>query len=125
MSNEDQDMQIEAVTMAGVERAHASLNAAFNAIAMDRDVDPIAPDVELARGYIAEARGFLQPGGGHDGHDDAATAARAVLPRLERALQLLDELAVAGDPVHVTPLLDELGIAMDHVETALAAVGWS
>jgi hypothetical protein len=47
-----------------------------------------------------------------------------VLPRLDHALALLDALELAPDVAHVQPLLDELGIAMDHVETLLAAVGW-
>ncbi len=124
MSERDETMQIETVNMQGVERAHGALNAAYNALAVDRDVDPLLPDVRLARGYVTEAQRELTPTAGHDGADDALAAARAVLPRLEHALQLLDELAVTQDAVHVTPLLDELGIAMDHVEQALAAVGW-
>ena len=117
-------MQVETVNMGGFERAHGALNAAYNALAVDRDKDPIAPDVRLARGYVTEAQRELAPATGHDGAEDALAAARAVLPRLDRALQLLDELAVTQDIMHVTPLLDELGIAMDHVEQALAAVGW-
>lgn len=116
--------QVGAVDMARIEQVHATLNAAYNAIAMDRETDPVARDVVLARGYVSEARATLVPAGGSDGQEDAAVAARTVLPRLDRALQLLDELEVSKDPAHVAPLLDELGIAMDHVEQALAAVGW-
>jgi hypothetical protein len=117
-------MQIEAVNMGRVERAHASLNAAYNAIATDRVPETLVRDCGFARDYLAEAHRELQPGSGHDGPDGAAAAARSVLPRLERALQLLDELQTTSDVQHVAPLLDELGIAMDHVEQVLGAVGW-
>jgi hypothetical protein len=116
-------MQIEAVTMAGVERAHGALNAAFNALATEGETTRMPHDVRLAKGYVQEAVTELHPAAGHDGADAALAAARAVLPRLERALQLLDELMVTTDPAHLAPLLDEIGIAMDHVEQALAAVG--
>ncbi|MCB0880048.1 MAG: hypothetical protein KDC46_13840 [Thermoleophilia bacterium] len=117
-------MQVETVNMGGFERAHGAMNAAYNALALDRDKDALDPDVRLARGYLQEAHTELTPIAGHDGADAALVAARAVLPRLEHAMKLLDELAVTKDALHVTPLLDELGIAMDHVEEALAAVGW-
>jgi hypothetical protein len=116
-------MQIEAVTMGGVERAHGAINAAYNALATDGEQTRVPQDARLARDYVEEACTELRPAGGHDGADAATAAARAVLPRLERALQLLEELMVAPDTAHVAPLLDELGIAMDHVEQALAAVG--
>lgn len=124
--NEDSHMDIEpitAVTLSRVETAHGSINAAYNALALDRTRDPLDADVKLARGYLNDARTHLTPGEGHDGQDDALAAARAVMPRLDRAMQLLDELEVSKDPAHVAPLLDELGIAMDHVEQTLAAVG--
>ena len=101
-------MQVETVNMGGFERAHGAMNAAYNALALDRDKDALDPDVRLARGYLQEAHTELTPIAGHDGADAALVAARAVLPRLEHAMKLLDEL----------------GIAMDHVEEALAAVGW-
>jgi hypothetical protein len=126
---DDTSMQIDAltpgaITMGGIERAHASLNAAYNAIATDRLPETLVRDCGLARDYVTEARQELQPASGHDGPDGALAAARAVLPRLERALQLLDELQTTHDVEHVAPLLDELGIAMDHVEQALGSVGW-
>ncbi len=117
-------LQPVGVDMAHVEQAHAALNAAYNAVAVDRRPATLVRDTNLARGYVHEARIALTPTTGHDGRDEAAKAARAVLPRLERALQMLDVLAATRDPLHVEPLLDELGIAMDHVEAALAAVGW-
>ncbi len=111
--------------MAYIEAAHASVNAAFNAIAMDRtSAPPTAKDVELARDYVTEARQAIVDLAGHDGPDDAALAARAVMPRLDRAMAILDELGQSHDPRLVQPLLDELGIAMDHAEAALGAVGW-
>lgn len=112
--------------MAYIEAAHASVNAAFNAIAVDRaPAAPPAPkDVDLARDYVTEARQAIIGLAGHDGPDDAALAARAVLPRLDRAMAILDELGQSRDPLLVQPLLDELGIAMDHAEAALGAVGW-
>ncbi len=116
-------MEIMQVNMGSIERVQGSLNAAYNALALDRDTDALVPDVRLARDYVNEARGELDPGAGHDGADAAATAARFVLPRLDHALKLLDELEVTADPAHVAPLLDELGIAMDHVEQALAGAG--
>jgi hypothetical protein len=108
--------------MANLDRAHASLNAAYNAIALDRDTDPLQHDVKLAHFYVREAMSELTSG--HGGPSDAGAAARFVLPRLEHALQLLDGLGATADPTNIAPLLDELGQAMDHVETALAAVGW-
>ncbi len=110
--------------MAHIEAAHASVNAAFNALAMDRTTAALPRDVKLARGYVGEARLALTELAGHDGQDDAAAAARAVLPRLDRAMAILDELGQSHDPRLVQPLLDELGIAMDHAEAALGAVGW-
>lgn len=116
-------MQIDAIahdpmpTLASVERAHAALNAAYNALT----VDSRPSDVGLAQRYVREARTELT---GHDGPADATAAARAVLPKLEHALQLLEALGASRDPLHVGPLLDDLGSAMDHVEAVLASVGW-
>ena len=112
------------VSMGNVERAHSAMNAAYNTLAVDTTRDTIPENVNLARGYLSEARGELVPGAGHEGPCEAAVAARAVLPRIERAFQLLDALGASRDPHHVAPLLDEIGIAMDHVEAALAAIGW-
>jgi hypothetical protein len=113
------------VTMAHVERAHSSLNAAYNAVTAHDQPVPSGPGViQLAREYVDEARRELHLDDGHAGNDVARTAARAVLPRLERALQLLGRLEVERDAAHLTPLLDEIGAAMDHVEEALVAVGW-
>lgn len=119
-------MQIEAPapsdrSMWNVERAHAALNAAYNSLADDTGRVPLVTDIGLAQQYVREARTELA---GHDGPTDASVAARAVLPRIEHALQLLDALGMSRDPRNVAPLLDELGGAMDHVEAALAAVGW-
>lgn len=112
------------VTLRGVEATHSALNAAFNALALDRESDDLSTDTALARGYVSEARTYLVAGHGNDGQDDALTAARFILPRLDRALQLLDELEVTKDAMHITPLLDEIGIAMDHVEQTLTAAGY-
>ena len=120
-------MQIDTIDRTGLGRLEAardSMNAAYNALALDRQTDPLTRDVALARGYMCEARDAVAPLGGSDGLDDATFAARGVLPRLEHALQLLDAMGVAPDPLHVAPLLDELGFAMDHVEQALAGAGW-
>jgi len=120
-------MKIESVTadrmplMGNVENAHAAVNAAYNALALDRTPAALPANAKLARQYVAEAHQELA---GHDGLSDANDAARAVLPRLEHALALLDALGIAPDPINVAPLLDELGVAMDHMEAALAAVGW-
>ena len=111
-------------SLADVERAHASLNAAYSAIATDRIPQTLAQDARLARGYVHEARAHLHAGTGHAAADGARVAARAVLPRLEHALRLLELLATTRDQAHVDPLLDELGAAMDHVEAALAGAGW-
>jgi len=117
--------EVHGVTMANVARAHEAMNAAYNALALDRDTDSLVNDVELARTYVSQAKTELgAPGAGHEALDAARVAARAVLPRLDHALVLLNALAVTPDPLHVAPLLDELGIAMDHVETALAGAGW-
>lgn len=108
-----------------LEEAHAGLNAAYNALAVDLLEERLAADAALARDYVAEARAALAGGlAGQRPAGEAAAAARAVLPRLERALMLLDRLCAAPDPLHVAPVLDELGLAMDHVERALGAVGW-
>lgn len=115
--------------IAFVEKAHAAINAAFNALAADEAPRELQSSVLLARGYVGEARTALATvptdgGAGHDGPDDASAAARAVLPRLDHALVLLEALGVAPDPANVAPLLDELGLAMDHVEETLVAAGW-
>lgn len=112
------------VTMGDVARAHESLNAAFVAIAADRIPQTVAQDALLARGYVHEARAHLYAGTGHAASDAARAAARAVLPRLDHALRLLDLLATTRDETHIQPLLDELGTAMDRVERALAGAGW-
>ena len=121
-------MLIEAIrpvtSMWNIDRAHDSINAAYNAIAVDRRPATLVHDVGLARGYLHEARAEVAPAAGHDGPDDATRAARAVLPRLDHALVLLDALEAFPDAQHIEPLLNELWIAMDHVEDALAAVGW-
>lgn len=111
-------------SMADVERAHASLNAAYSAIAADRIPQTLARDADLARGYVHEARTHLHAGTGHAATEGARAAARAVLPRLDHALHLIDLLATTRDQSHIDLLLDELGTAMDHVETALAGAGW-
>ncbi len=111
-------------SMADVERAHASLNAAYAAIAADRIPQTLVRDAGLARGYVHEARTHLHVGAGHAAADEARAAARAVLPRLDHALRLLELLTTTSDQTHVDLLLDELGTAMDHVETALAGAGW-
>ena len=120
-------MQIDPFTgqppMAHIERAHASINAAYDAIALDRETDDLATDVPMARRYLTQARTELEPMG-HEALDDASRAARAMLPRLDHALALLEALGTANDPDHVRPFLDELGIAMDQAEAALAGVGW-
>jgi hypothetical protein len=107
----------ELVSMGHVERAHAATNSAYNALSD-------ASDLTLARSYVTEARGELAPLAGHDGPDDAGAAARAVLPRLDRALTLLDSIGAARDQQHLVPLLDQLGQAMDSLESVLAGVGW-
>jgi len=113
------------VSMGDVSRAHESLNAAYAAIATDRVPDRLPEDVVLARGYVREARGFLTVGaGGQAGRDAARVAARDVLPRLDHALMLLDLLDTTRDQQHVDPLLDEIGAAMDRVESVLAGAGW-
>ena len=122
-------MNIEAVSpttrgLAGLQAAHGSMNAAYNALAMDRDKDPIGQDIDLARGYVREATQAIATAGGNDGLTDAMHASRAVLPRLERALMLLDALGMTPDPAHVATLLDEIGTAMTHVEEVLAGAGW-
>lgn len=60
--------------MAGVERAHASLNAACNALATARGELPSPHDIGLARGYVADACRELQASRGRGG-DAAAVAA--------------------------------------------------
>lgn len=124
-------MQIEslpsttaAFSMANVGRAHSAMNAAYNALAVDRRPETLVADAQLARDYVDEARAELTPGAGHEASDDARAAARAVLPRLDHALALLAALQVAPDPLRVTPLLDELGVAMDRVEAAMTGAGW-
>lgn len=107
-----------ALTMGNVERAHGALNAAWNAIS------PGQPRLDLARDYLAEASEALAVGGGHDGPEDALVAARLMLPRVTRASRLLDELGVAPTPVQLQAVLDEVGVAMEHAEEALGAVGW-
>lgn len=111
----------DTASLTHVDRAHAALNAAYNALAVDRDATTLPRDVGLAQRYVREAHDALT---GSDGPSDASAASRAVLPRLEHALQLLDALGTSHDPRNVAPLLDEIGLAMDHVESALAAVGW-
>ncbi|MCW2921348.1 MAG: hypothetical protein JWL76_1222 [Thermoleophilia bacterium] len=111
-------------SLGDVARAHESLNAAYSAIAADRIPQTLAQDARLARGYVHEARAHLYTGAGHSGTDAARAAARAVLPRLDHALRLLDLLATTRDQTHVQPLLDELGAAMDRVESVLAGAGW-
>lgn len=123
----DDDMQFDVTAVQAATGANAAIgrlavardamNAAYNAMAA-------APNLELARGYVREAREAVRAVTGTEARDDAAAAARAVLPRIDHATQLLDGLGVNPDPVHVAPLLDELGLAMDHIEQALAAVGW-
>lgn len=117
-------IQPTTLTMADVERAHASLNAAYAAIVTDRVPQKLAQDARLARGYVHEARAHLHAGNGHAAPDSARAAARAVLPRLDHALRLLELLATTRDQAHIDPLIDELGAAMDHVEEALAGAGW-
>ena len=123
-------MQLEAITPAApvslgaIERARDSMNAAYNAIAVDRVDDTLARDTGTATGYLHEARTHLQTCVAHAASTDARAAARAALPRLDHALQLLATLAVAPDPDHLTPLLSELGTAMDHIEAVLAGAGW-
>lgn len=123
-------MQVEPLTtqpgfsMANIGRAHSAMNAAYNALAVDRRPETLVQDAQLARDYVAEARTELEPGAGHEAADDARAAARAVLPRLDHALALLAALQVAPDPMRVTPLLDELGVAMDRVEAAMSGAGW-
>ena len=112
------------VSMGDVSRAHESLNAAYAAIATDRVPDRLPEDVVLARGYVREATQAIATAGGNDGLTDAMHASRAVLPRLERALMLLDALGMTPDPAHVATLLDEIGTAMTHVEEVLAGAGW-
>jgi hypothetical protein len=120
-------MEISAVQPAGlatIERAHGAMNAAYNALAGDRDAGMLPTDVRLAHDYISEARSELDVFAGHDAPDDAKASARAVLPRLQHALLLLDALSITPDPEHIAPLLDEIGFAMDHVESAMAGAGW-
>lgn len=123
-------MEIDAITQATPARGighwqtmHASLNAAYNAIAVDRQPDAVEQDVELARGYVNEAFVAGRQLLGHDGLDDAHASAQHVLPRLEQALHLLEQLGANKDAAHVTPLLEQLGVAMDLVEQVLAGVG--
>lgn len=117
-------MQIEPTTqnaaapLWNLERARDAMNAAYNALSVD------APIAGVATSYVHEARREIVATAGHEAPDGARAAARAVLPRLDHALTLLATLATATDPMHVTPLLDELGFAMDHVETVLAGAGW-
>lgn len=110
--------------MGEVERAHSSMNAAFGALTSRSGVPVATHDVTLARAYVGDAHASIAIVAGTDGPHDAAIAAREMLPRLERAIAILDQLGQAHDHRLVQPLLDELGIAMDHAEAALAAVGW-
>ena len=48
-----------ATTLGDVARAHESLNAAYGAIAADRAPATLPRDVDLARGYVHEARTIL------------------------------------------------------------------
>ena len=123
------NMQIEHVNptvgLGHLESARDAMNAAYNAIALNRGtVGELAAGVPLAREYVSEARDTVAAAEGHEAVDDAHRAAREVLPRLEHAVQLLDALGIQPDPEHVTPLLDEIGIAMDRVEAVLAGAGW-
>ena len=111
--------------MGNVERAHSALNGAYNALALGRDEDrPGPPDVGDARDWLAAVHEELTPLAGHDGPDDATAAARAILPRLDRIRTLLEGLGTGATAAHVDAVLQEIGVAMDHAEEALAAVGW-
>jgi hypothetical protein len=120
-------VQITAIPagMGNIERAHSALNGAYNALALGRAAGrATAPAIIDARDWLAEVHEQLTPLAGHDGPDDAAAAARAILPRLDRMRALLEGLGATDDAAHVDALLQEIGVAMDHAEAALAAVGW-
>lgn len=109
-----------------LEDVRDQLNAMTNDIATALSTPPLSrtPWSQHARN-IAASQHALREVSGHDGRDDAALAAREVLPRLSRIALLVDALHVRTIDQHdVDLLLLDLGAAMDRIERVLNAAGF-
>jgi hypothetical protein len=109
--------------LAGLADANEWINDAYNAMTEYR-LAPSSAATTRARESLCFATRGLDRLAQHLGVDESAQAARLVLPRIERAQQLLARLEVAPDERHLVPLLNEFDAAMDHLEAALGAAGW-
>lgn len=93
---------------------HAALNAAYNALAVDRSVETLRRDARLACEYLAEARAAIEAIG------TSGSRLSAAVPGMTRASMLL---SVEPDELRVAEALAQIGSAMDEVERALAEAG--
>lgn len=106
-----------------LEAAHGLLNAAYGAIATTQPgiVTPAWNDqIALIQKAQLNVQGVLAG----DARADAVRAAREVLPHITRAAEVLAAIHRPVTPAELQPLLDDMGAAMDHIETLLGAVDW-
>ena len=109
--------------LAGLAEANECINDAYNAMTEYR-LAPSNAATTRARESLTFASRGLDRLAQHLAVDESVQAARLVLPRIERAQQLLERLELAPDEAHLVPLLTEFDAAMDRLESALGAAGW-
>ncbi len=107
-----------------VQEAHRLVNGAINIVSGEQTVPLTLADISATVALTKDAKQCLEQILGHDGPDSARTAAHAVMPRIARAIELLEALGQVPDPSVVGPLADELNVALDHLEETLGAADW-
>ncbi len=109
--------------LAVLEDAHGWTNSAYNAIVNFRAAPEVAT-ADIARSSLASARDRIAVLAARDATDEATLAARLLMPRFERATDLLSHIGTVADEAHLRPLLSEFDAALDHIEQVLGAAGW-
>ncbi len=108
-----------------IQDAHAAVNQAIGAVTPQGSTPVSAEAIKDSLDFIRSAEHRLTESLTYDGPTDALHAMRETLPRLGRAITLLEGLH-SGSPTGpgIAPLLDEFNGTMDLLEHTLASAGW-